>query len=360
MNVLFAISAHGLGHGALTLPLVEALRRQVPGCRIVLHTRLPRDWLASRLSGPFAWTGKGRDFGLHMHSPVDVDVDASAAAYAEIHRHWEQWVDDEREVLRAHAPDVVVSNVSFLAMEAARLEGIPAVTFCPFTWLDTHRVYCNRMPDAAAIQEKLRRAYAWATTHIRPEPSVPLTDDWPSLEVGPVCARGKKRGGELKRRLGVADEALVLVTFGGIEGWADWSFVAPSPGIHWLVTDDCPLDRADVTRTGQVPVPFTDLLASVDLVVTKLGYATFTEAVAAGVPMIALERPDWPEWPVLQAYAERHLPFAPLGRDELTGQRVGELVDRLLGEVKPDGYGRDGSEAAAAIVARIARGQAPA
>jgi len=48
--------------------------------------------------------------------------------------------------------------------------------------------------------------------------------------------------------------------------------------------------------------PFPDLLASVDAVVTKPGYATFVEAAAAGCPVVTLGRTGWAEAPALLAF----------------------------------------------------------
>lgn len=357
MNILFAITAHGFGHGAISAPLVKALRRQVPDCRVTLHTRLPREWLSNRIPGPFDWTGKGNDFGLRMYSPIDVDVEASTAAYDEINRHWGKWVDEESNILHQYAPDVVVSNVSFLVMEAARLDGIPAVTFCPFNWLDTHRVYCDSTPGAKEIQKRMGMAYAWATTHIRPEPSVPVSDNWPKHSVGPVCSRGVNRSHELKRRVGADGKALVLVTFGGIKGWSDWSFIGQQAGIHWLVADNCTIHREDVTRASDTQLSFEDLLTSADLIITKPGYATFTEAVAAGIPIIVLERPDWPEWPYLKAFAEKHVGFVPIARGELNMQRISELAGQLLEEGRKDQSNNDGAGDAAFVVKKIGEGR---
>ncbi len=47
-----------------------------------------------------------------------------------------------------------------------------------------------------------------------------------------------------------------------------------------------------------------ELLASADLVITKPGYGTFVEAACHGVPVLYLERPDWPEAPALCDWLE--------------------------------------------------------
>ena len=53
-------------------------------------------------------------------------------------------------------------------------------------------------------------------------------------------------------------------------------------------------------------LPFIDVLASVDVVLTKPGYGTYTEAVCNGVPVLTIERPDWPETAVLNRWVQQY------------------------------------------------------
>ena len=100
-----------------------------------------------------------------------------------------------------------------------------------------------------------------------------------------------------------------------------------------------------------LPFSFIDLMASVDLVVTKTGYGMLVEAACNGVPLLFLARPDWPEWPWLEAWIEdlglgRPLPADP---DELARMlRERDLPARRPGIV-PTGI----AEAADAIEARL-------
>jgi hypothetical protein len=51
---------------------------------------------------------------------------------------------------------------------------------------------------------------------------------------------------------------------------------------------------------------FLDLLASCDVLITKVGYGSFVEAAAHAVPVLYLDRPDWPETPYLAAWLAEH------------------------------------------------------
>ena len=71
---------------------------------------------------------------------------------------------------------------------------------------------------------------------------------------------------------------------------------------------------------------FSDLLASVDAVITKPGYGTFVEAACGAVPILYLERDDWPETPHLVAWLTDHARAARLTRERLM---AGDFIDLL-------------------------------
>ena len=53
-------------------------------------------------------------------------------------------------------------------------------------------------------------------------------------------------------------------------------------------------------------MPFIDLLTSCDLLITKPGYGSFTEAACNGIPLLYVERGDWPEEAFLTQWLEQH------------------------------------------------------
>ena len=51
---------------------------------------------------------------------------------------------------------------------------------------------------------------------------------------------------------------------------------------------------------------FSDILASVDVLLTKPGYGAFTEAACNGIPVLYVRRDDWPEQPYLVDWLEQY------------------------------------------------------
>jgi hypothetical protein len=83
-------------------------------------------------------------------------------------------------------------------------------------------------------------------------------------------------------------------------GWyclspAGRKLAASCPVIRWLVPAEWDCQHPDAIAIESFGLGFTDLLCSVNAVITKPGYGTFTEAACNGTPVIYQRREDWPE-----------------------------------------------------------------
>jgi len=114
--------------------------------------------------------------------------------------------------------------------------------------------------------------------------------------IQPVAAIGQDRRDELRARLSCPPgEKLVLVAFGGFDKDLSAEHWPPTANVRWLIPQSWPITRDDMSAMEPLGLPFTDLLRSVDAVLTKPGYGTFTEAACNGTAVIYIRRDDWPE-----------------------------------------------------------------
>jgi hypothetical protein len=121
--------------------------------------------------------------------------------------------------------------------------------------------------------------------------------DLPRLRaVAPVAALGGDRRALVRERIGCDDdEKIVLIAFGGFDKDLAADRWPRTPGLRWLIPQSWGVVRGDMSTIEALDLPFTDLLRSVDAVLTKPGYGTFTEAACNGTPLLYLRRDDWPE-----------------------------------------------------------------
>lgn len=325
-----AITPHGYGHGAITLPVLAVLAELVPALRLAVVGGPPEGWVRGRLALPLALHDRRIDDPGMVNADANTVLPApSLAAYRDLFARFEDVVAAEMARQRAFRPDLVLSNVGFVPLEAARRLGIPAVALAPFHWGQIFGAYCGGAPEAAPLLERLRDIHARADLFLATTPFVPMPDLANVRAVPPVCgATGARRPEDLRAALGVpAKTRLALMTMGGMGG--------PLPVEHWprfpgwrliVCAPDTASDHPDVVASKSLPFDFQDLMASVDVVITKPGYGTVVECAAAGIPILYRQRNDWPETPHMMGWARMHV-----GVEEMDAKsfRTGDFLAKL-------------------------------
>ncbi|WP_096702942.1 hypothetical protein [Magnetospirillum sp. 15-1] len=345
-HLWLALSPHGYGHAVMTAPVIHALRRRRPDLRLTIQTGVPRSFLEERYGPDFDYVPEVPDFGLKMRSATTVDLDASAEAYRRMHADFSAVVECEAARLRQARPDLVLANVPYVTLAAAARAGIPAVALSSLEWADVYRHYLGDRPEADAVWADMQDAYNSALAFLRVTPAMEMPSLGNVVDIGTVAQRGLNRRGEL------APGKVGLVAFGGIDHdltMARWPRVA---GWTWLSAQGCPADRDDVIDWRGTGLPFSDLTASVDVIVTKPGYGTFTEAALSGVPVLYVARPDWPETPAMDRWLMAHTKALALTADDLLNdletqlRTLFSLPEQPLAEAK-------GNEEAADFIDRV-------
>ncbi len=327
MHLLVDISAHGLGHLAQTAPVLDALAALAPDLRLTVRSALPREHLARRIAADFAHVLEARDFGFVMHNAVDIDLAASAQRYRDFHVHWPQRVAAETDWLRQHRIDAVLSNVAYLPLAAAAGAGIPAACLCSLNWADLFAHYFATEPWAAEVHGQMLAAYNSSLGFLRVTPGLPMKDLLRRREVSPIARVGQRDRARVARLLDLKEsERWVLLAMGGMEFRLPVESWPQIGGLKWLVPGDWKLARDDVRAVDVADLHFTELLASVDAVVTKPGYGTFVEAACSGIPILYLQRDDWLETPHFAAWLALHARAQMLPRERLMS---GDFIDML-------------------------------
>ncbi|NJD33834.1 MAG: hypothetical protein FIA96_03190 [Betaproteobacteria bacterium] len=327
MHLLVDISAHGLGHLAQAAPVIAALAARLPGLRLTVRSALPRERLARRIAAEFAHVMEARDFGFTMHNAVDIDRAASAQRYRAFHADWPRRVAEEADWLHGHGVDAVLANVAYLPLAGAAAAGIPAAGLCSLNWAEMLAHYFAGEDWLPAVHAEMLAAYQAAGCFLCATPGLPMAYLPRRQDIAPIAHLGQRDRQRIAGLLGLDEQnRWVLLAMGGMEfplPVHDWPQV---PGLTWLVPQELHYGRDDVRCFDVAGLQFCDLLASVDAVLTKPGYGTFVEAACGGIPILWLERPDWPETPIFAAWLARHARARMLTREQLF---AGDFIDPL-------------------------------
>jgi UDP-N-acetylglucosamine:LPS N-acetylglucosamine transferase len=80
---------------------------------------------------------------------------------------------------------------------------------------------------------------------------------------------------------------------------------------------------------------FNDVLASSDALLSKPGYGSFVEAASAGVPLLYVGRPDWPESPALIEWLQGHGACREILHEALIQGNLANELAQLWNTSKP-------------------------
>ena len=322
MHLFVDISSHGFGHLAITAPVLNALADMAPTLRLTIRSGLPAGILHERIRPPFELIAAASDFGYAMIDATRINRTLSATAYRLAHTNWEQRVAAEADLLSGLAPDLVLTNVSYLPLAGAALAGTPAISLCSLNWADLFQHFFGRESWAAPIHADMLAAYRSASSFLRVTPGMPMTALGNVQPIGPIAALGTRHD------LGLDGERAILVAMGGIAHRLPIEDWPRQPGLRWLVSAGWECAHPDAIAFESLGLGFTDLLCSVDAVITKPGYGTFTEAACNGTPVLYQRRVDWPEQDCLIDWLQQHVPCDEISDTHLETGKIGDYLQK--------------------------------
>jgi len=330
MRLFVDITAHGWGHLAQTAPVVTALRQLEPALEVTVRSGLDPRVIRERL-GDVRHHPSDTDFGLAMQGPFSVDRQATLARYQAVHDVFDAHVESIAALIDGSAADIVFANVGYLAIAAARRAGVPVVACSSLNWSDLFRFYCSGLPGAEAIAERMDAAYRGADLFARLEPGMPMERFETRPITRPIARIGRRRRAEVAAAAGVAPDAtLILCAFAGMLPPEPPPLLREPDGLTVLGPGAWASSGAIAADAMQIP--FADLVASVDGVITKPGYGMVAELGCTAVPTLMVSRRDWPEEPHLLAWLSRHGRHVAVDDlAELSAPRVRQLLAGLAG-----------------------------
>lgn len=309
-TVVVDVSGLGFGHLAQMGPVIDHLGSKCPRVRIVVRANHPPDIVRQFISTAVELRPLPPEVTLVSRGPDAMDFDATVSGFESLHERWDHVVEAQAARLGSLDPSVLVSNVPYVSLAAAARLSIPSIALCSINWLDVFRFYFLDSPAAPQIMRDMREAYESADTLLQMRPHMPMNDLPNRRSIGPIARTGSDRRSELRRVLCVPPKkSIVLVTMGGV------AMIRPiqlpfHDRIQWLVQGRMTDQRADIVDAAGLDFPFIDLMASVDVVVSKDSYGTITEAACHGTRLVIVPRPQSIEFASLGAWARDHATIA--------------------------------------------------
>ncbi len=344
-HILFAVSSHGYGHLSQTAPVINALKQAYPEYTVFIQTALPSAILSARIKVPFKHIAFDGDVGLLMDDAVTVKTEATRLAYRTFHNHWEENFQKQLTILRNNKVDLLVADIPYLPLLAAQKLGIKTLALCSLNWVDILSGYFKQDKEMEDYMALMRHAYSQANVFLKPQPSMPMPWLANSQTIQPLVTTGKNSRKRLLDELVVEQTdktILVLLTLGGIdsqislENWPDYQ------NVHIILQDRPGASGESLKCSGKnwlhsmqdISMSFTDILQSVDVLITKPGYGLFAEAAFGRKPVFYVGRPDWPEEPYLLQWLRDYVCITEISKTELNHGIEESVIQKLAHSVK--------------------------
>ncbi|MGE0360664.1 MAG: hypothetical protein AB7H93_13180 [Vicinamibacterales bacterium] len=359
--LVYYISGHGFGHASRSIEVVNAVLARRPDLPVHIRTAAPRWLFDLTVRGPFAFHAVDTDPGVVQHDSLSLDAAATIRRADAYVAALPARAAEEAAVLRRLGAAFVAADIPPLGLEAARLAGVPAIALGNFTWDWIYRDY----PGGAAAADAIGEIYGRTGRALR----LPLAGGFETFaqvtDLPFVARHARHAPAETRRRLGLPDGRLALASFGGY-GVAGIDLAALSRTAGWtlLVSASVPFgpDRVPLAQAGARGALFPldepamyaqglryeDVVAAVDVVVTKPGYGIISECLANDTALLYTDRGHFIEYDVLVREMPRHVRCAYLPQAAVLRGDWQAALDALLDAPRPAApLGTTGADVAA-------------
>lgn len=340
--------------------VLRAVRAREPREPLTIVTAGPERLYRQAVPGLFEFRSLACDVGLVQKGALVMDEAATVEAWRAFVAGDDARIAAETRWLREIGASVVLGDIPPLAFTAAAEAGVPSFGLSNFSWDWIYRYMSGRHPGLADAADWSAAAYRRCGLLLQ----LPFAGDlaaFPRREEIPLVARKPNLDRtEARKRLGLPDGRLALVSFGGlglpgfdpavlgqVEGWNFLLTGIDRMGTGNAIGGPANATGFDVGRAAAQGLGYIDLVGAADVVITKPGYGIVSDAIAARTRMVYTERGDFPEYPILVGEMTRWLPARHVSNEELLAGRVGAPLQDVLEMRFPDPPDMSGAERAA-------------
>jgi hypothetical protein len=320
--IYIAVTAHGFGHAARSASLAAAIKQLQPDALVILVTTAPRWLLESYIEGDFIHRPRALDVGVLQSDSFTMDKPATLEKLRQLKAQQNRIIAGEVNFIQQNRVGLVLADIPPLAAPIARAAGIPCWMVSNFGFDFIYRPWGGEFNEMA---DWIADCYGHSDRLFR----LPLHEEMGAFpvitDVGFTGGSPRYSANYLRQyfNLMAPKEQIVLMTFGGLglsqipysnlNHFPDWEFITfdeSAPDLPNLVKIDNQF-RLEDKRLRPV-----DLMPICGQLLSKPGYSTFSEACRTQTPLVAVDRHDFAEAPVLLESVQYYIPHRILSPGE--------------------------------------------
>jgi L-arabinokinase len=354
MNIAYYITSHGYGHGVRTCSICNKLPLN---SRLILKTLLPEEFFRKEIMRPFEYVPDAFDCGCIQTDGVTVDIQRTINAYSAISEVNATLLDKEVLWCKANAIDVVIADIVPFAFDVAARAHIPSVAITNFSWYDIYAGYIAANPDFTPVLTTIQQQYSRATTLLALEPALPMPYFKHRIDIPPVGRIGNSIREYLCNSLGIDSKKHIGLIYTGTYGMdtMPWKNLERFSDWHFLGVYPLPGAPDNFTLLSEKMFRYHDVIASADVMISKIGYGVYSECLLNGLPLLYVPREDFAEYPVLEAGINRWGHGIGLSKTDFYALKWDDALAALVNTTKPERITSDGAQLCADAIMRLGR-----
>jgi uncharacterized protein (TIGR00661 family) len=292
-RICFYTSDYGYGHAARDIAVIRSICKQLD-VKVYVKTDVPYEFMKHSL--PSARVIRRRnDVGLTMCGNSSVaDATKTCQAVDEWVGTWESYILEEKSFCESKGIDLILSDIVPQAFLVAQELGVPGIGISNFTW---HYIFSNLLGETESVK-RLEEAYRSGKSAL----VLPFNEEMGLFrsrkKISLVSREITRPRASLRMELGIQESDIVVyLGLGKSLGYAFLRHLKDidAPGIRFLVSSGVELPHRNVIHIPDGENETQNYIAMCDLVVSKAGYSTASEAIKARVPMFLFRRAGYAE-----------------------------------------------------------------
>jgi uncharacterized protein (TIGR00661 family) len=296
INICFYISDYGYGHASRDIAVIRRILSEYNDVKVYIKTEGPFNFVRQSLPQKNVEVMQTKnDIGIAFKgNSVIVDRERTKKMLDEWLASWNEYIHTEKRFCKAHNINLILSDITPQPFIVADELDIPSIAISNFTW---HYIFYNLFGDISAT-EQIKEAYQHADLAL----ALPFNEEMNLFkeikEISLVSREITRDKFDMRRNCGISgDEVLVYL---GVGRSFDSSFLSnvkevDSQNVKYLVSSNAELPVEDAFRIPTNETETQNYIAMCDLVVSKTGYSTASEAIRAKVPMFMFKREGYKE-----------------------------------------------------------------
>lgn len=356
--IAYYVSAHGYGHGVRSCDIIRTLNRLYPQLTVEIVSGLSPDFLFNRIrTARNRLRQKSFDIGMVQRDSVRVDVSATLDRVEQLYGRSGEIIEQEARYMADANVALAICDIPDLPLEAAAVAGIPAMAVGNFGWDWIYEGFAGQDPRWVPIVERIRGAYRKADLLLR-LPFSDVMDAFPVIEDVPLVASpGESRRDAIAGLVHCdRDKPWILLSFTSLD-WSEEALdrIEAIRDHEFFTVHPLVWKRRNIHTLHCEQMPFSDIVASVDAVVSKPGFGILSDCAVNRKPLIYADRSDFPEYAVLEDAIRKYLKHVHIPAQALyRGDLLPSIEAIRCRPEAPESFPRDGDIVAAHRIARMA------